>query len=41
MHDPFPTSFTYEVIENVGGQEAYSFTDGFSGYQQTNIALED
>jgi len=31
LHDPFPTPFTDEVLENVGGQEAYSFTDGFSG----------
>ena len=31
-HDPFPTTFTDEVLENVGGQEAYSFTNGFSGY---------
>jgi hypothetical protein len=32
LHDLFPTPFTDEVLENVGGQEAYSFTDGFSGY---------
>jgi hypothetical protein len=31
LHDPFPTPFTYEVLENVGGQEGYSFIDGFSG----------
>eukprot|EP00253_Pinus_taeda_P029195 PITA_29195 len=30
VHDPFPTPFTDEVLENAGGQEAYSFTDGFS-----------
>ena len=29
QHDPFPTPFTEEVLENVGGQETYSFTDGF------------
>jgi hypothetical protein len=29
QHDPFPTPFTDEVLENVGGQETYSFTDGF------------
>ena len=28
-NDPFPTLFIDEVLENVGGQEAYSFTDGF------------
>ena len=32
MHDPFPTPFTYEVLEEVRSQEMYSFTDGFSGY---------
>jgi hypothetical protein len=32
LHDPFPTPFTDEVSENVGGQETCSFIDGFSGY---------
>lgn len=41
VHDPFPTPFTYEVLENVGGQESYSFTDGFSGYHQIKIVSED
>jgi hypothetical protein len=41
LHDPFPTPFTYEVLENVGGHEAYSFTDGFLGYHHIKIALED
>jgi hypothetical protein len=41
LHDPIPTSFTNEVLENVGGQKAYSFTDGFSGYHQIKIAQED
>ena len=41
LHDPFPTPFTDEVLENVGGYEAYSFTDGFSGYHQIKIASED
>jgi hypothetical protein len=30
LHDPFPTPFTDEVLDNVGGQEVYSFTDEFS-----------
>ena len=39
---PFPLlSFTDEVLDNVGGREAYSFTDGFSGYHQVRIAEED
>jgi hypothetical protein len=32
LHDPFPTSFTDEVLENVGGKETYSFTNGLSRY---------
>jgi len=41
IHDPFPTPFTNEVLENVGGQEVYSFTDGFSGYHHIKIAPKD
>jgi hypothetical protein len=37
LHDLFPTPFTDEVLENVGGQEAYSFTNGFSRYHQIKI----
>jgi hypothetical protein len=29
------------VLDNVGGHEVYSFTDGFSGYHQIRIAKED
>jgi len=29
LHDLSPTPFTYKVLDNVGGQEAYSFTYGF------------
>lgn len=28
----FPTQFTNQVLENIEGQEAYSFTYGFLGY---------
>jgi hypothetical protein len=41
LHDPFPMPFTDDVLENVGGQETYSFTDGFSRYYQIKIAQED
>ena len=41
LHDPFPTPFTDEVLDNVGGQEVYSLTDGFLGYHQIIIAPED
>jgi hypothetical protein len=32
LHDPFPTPFTDEVLENVGGHEVYSLTDRLLGY---------
>ena len=41
LHDPFPTPFTDEVLEIFGGQEVYSFTDGFYGYHQIIITKED
>ena len=41
LHDSFLTPFTDEVLDNVGGQEVYSITDGFSGYHQIRIHLED
>src|SRR5271156_101918 len=41
VHDPFPTPFTDEVLDNVGGQEVYSFTNGSSSYHQIRIAKED
>ena len=41
LHDPFPTPFTDEVLENMGGHEIYSFTDGFLGYHHIIISLED
>eukprot|EP00253_Pinus_taeda_P005691 PITA_05691 len=41
MHDPFPTPFSNEVLDNIVGNEAYSFTNGFSGYHQVRIAEED
>ena len=41
VHDPFHTPFTDEVLDNVGGQEVYPFTDGFSGYHHIIIHKED
>jgi hypothetical protein len=41
LHDPFPTPFTDEVLDNVEEQEVYSFTDGFLGYHQIIIDKED
>lgn len=39
VHDPFSTPFTDEVLENVGGCEAYTY--GFLGYHQVRIMEED
>ena len=41
VHDPLPNPFTDEVLDNIGGHEAYSFTDGFYGYYQIKIVPED
>ena len=41
IHDMFPTPFSDEVLDNVAGNEAYSFTDGFSNYHQVWIVEED
>ena len=41
LNDPFPIPFTKEVLEGVGGQEIYSFIDGFLGYHQIRIMKED
>lgn len=39
LHDLFPTPFTDEVQDNVGGHESYSFIEGFSSYHQIRIVL--
>ena len=41
LHDLFPTPFTNEVLESVGGKEIYSFTNGFYGYHQIKLVEED
>jgi hypothetical protein len=35
--NPFPTPYVDEIINKVTGNECYSFTDGFSGYNQVPI----
>ena len=39
--DYFPLLFTDAILDGVAGHEYYSFLDGFSGYNQVKIALED
>jgi len=40
VHDPFPTPFRNEVLDQVAGNEAYSFTYGFFIYHHIQIAKE-
>jgi hypothetical protein len=40
-NDPYPLLFTNEVLNTVVGYEGYSFLDGYSGYHQISIALEE
>ena len=37
----FPLPFVGQMLERVAGHEFYSFLDGYSGYNQIEIALED
>jgi hypothetical protein len=39
--DNFPTPFIDQIIDECAGCEAFSFMDGFSGYNQIQIKLED
>ena len=41
IRDNYPLPITDHVIERVAGAEAYSFLDGFSGYNQVSIKLSD
>ena len=39
--DYFPLPFVDQMLERVAGHEFYCFLDGYSGYNQIEIALED
>jgi hypothetical protein len=39
--DNFPTPFVDQIIDDCVGSEIFSLMDGFSGYNQINIAPED
>ena len=41
LTDPFMTPYIDEILNEVVVHECYSFTDGFSGYNQVPIAKED
>ncbi len=39
--DPYPLPITNEVINIVAKHKVYTFLDGFLGYHQISITLED
>jgi hypothetical protein len=39
--DNFPTPFVDQIVNDCVGSEIFSLMDGFSGYNQINIAPED
>jgi hypothetical protein len=39
--DHFPLPFIGQILERVAGHEYYCFLDGYSGYYQIEIALEE
>ena len=39
--DIYPTPFIDQIIDDCAGCEIFSFMDGFSGYNQINILLEE
>ena len=41
LTDPFPTPYADEILNEVARHECYSFTDGFSAYNQVPITKED
>ena len=41
IRDHYPLPLTDHVLERVAGKQAYSFLDGFSGYNQVSIKQED
>ena len=41
MTDPFLNPYAEKILNEVGGHECYSFTDGFFGYNQIPIAKEE
>jgi len=41
VSDPFPLPYMDSILDDVAGHEMYSFLDGFSGYNQIRMAVED
>ena len=41
LKDHFPLPFIDQVLDSLAGKKFISFLDGFSGYNQIKITLED
>ena len=41
LKDNFPTPFIDQILDECAGSEIFYFMDGFSGYNQIQIKLED
>ena len=41
LRDYFPLPFIDQVLDTLSGKQYFSFLDGYSGYNQIQIALED
>ena len=41
IKDPFPLPFTDTMLDQIAGFQMYSFADGYIGYNQIRLALED
>jgi len=41
MKDPYPLSFTNEVLNIITWYEAYYFLDGYLGYDEISITLKE
>ena len=39
--NPFPLPFVDSLLDKVAKKEMYTFLDGFNGYNQVKLALED
>ncbi|KAH9317692.1 hypothetical protein KI387_019461, partial [Taxus chinensis] len=39
--DHYPLPFSDQILDEVAGQECYSFADGYSGYNQVRIVEKD
>ncbi|KAL3689878.1 hypothetical protein R1sor_016187 [Riccia sorocarpa] len=41
VKDPYPILFIDDILDKVAGREAYTFIDGYSGYNQVEISPDD